>query len=41
MILRRRRQSGGNSRFVAIAGKSNYLICLAGDVAERLKAAVC
>ena len=34
-------QLGYNSCFVAIGAGSNYLKYLRGDVAERLKAAVC
>ena len=41
MILISRWQSGGNSHFVAKGQGSKYLIRLDGDVAERLKAAVC
>ena len=40
VIRHRGRQSGGNSRFVAIGVKANYLICLQGWVAEWLKAPV-
>ena len=35
------RQSGGNSRFVAKGATRNVLSFLSGDVAERLKAAIC
>ena len=41
MILPCRLQSGCNSYFVAIGAGANYLKYLSGDVAERLKAAVC
>ena len=34
-------QLGCNSCFVAMRAGGNYLISLRGDVAERLKAAVC
>ena len=34
-------QAVGNSYFVAIGAGGNYLKYLCGDVAERLKAAVC
>jgi hypothetical protein len=41
MISERGLQSGCNSCFVAIGSGTNYLKHLDGDVAERLKAAVC
>jgi len=41
MIRQRGLQLGCNSCFVALTLASNTLVCLDGDVAERLKAAVC
>ena len=41
MIRQRGFQLGSNSRFVAKGSVIKYLIRLDGDVAERLKAAVC
>jgi hypothetical protein len=41
LVLWFRLQLGCNSLFVANGAGANYLICLDGDVAERLKAAVC
>ena len=40
-IAERRLRLGCNSCLVPTGVNSNRLICLAGDVAERLKAAVC
>jgi hypothetical protein len=40
-IFGRRVQFGCSSAFVAKGEGTNYLNCLDGDVAERLKAAVC